>query len=164
MAAGTRSPCKKSRRGVVICSYASLSAYPTWYAIGTNGPPDGRCRETQLCRDNCRRVCTHAEIAALRKLPTDKRQGDVLYHVKVDDHGAMVPTGGPSCVECATALQSSPVVEVWLYQRLDGVPPELNRVPARDAPVPPNVAAWVEWPMARFYQATMEANGLGEWL
>lgn len=104
--AAMKSPCSKSKRGVVVWGDAS-----TFVASGFNGPPKPFvCTGSDECRRACREICVHAEMRAImesRNFHTD------LLHVKVVADTA-VPSGPPSCVACSKMILEAGIVRVWL--------------------------------------------------
>src|SRR3954469_17669298 len=108
---GARSPCAKSKRGVVLFDPdPDMQPEPGrddhLPGRGWNGPPPGfECAGTEVCRSKCRNVCMHAEqIAIIDALRGNERMRDlVLLHVKVVD-GVIVAGGPPSCVECSRLI------------------------------------------------------------
>ncbi len=110
--AAAKSPCTKSKRGVVIWNegYGNDSDR---YAMGFNGPPPGFiCDGSDECRNACSRLCVHAEPRALMKAP---RGSTDLLHVKVVN-GVAVPSGPPSCELCSKAILDFGIRRVWLLQ------------------------------------------------
>ena len=106
--AAKKSPCSKSKRGVVIWASFPSSAAPV---LGFNGPPPGfTCYGTEVCRESCSKICVHAEIRALMKA---SREHTDLLHVKVQG-GAAVASGPPSCPHCSKSILDSPIRRVWL--------------------------------------------------
>jgi len=110
-----RSPCAKSRRGVVIFNTFNNQIV----GVGNNHPPGPMaCDGSEECRTDCRVRCVHAEAAALReaKLGTDGHRFDLL-HVKVNNEGTLVSGGGPSCALCSKEILDSRIKGVWLFER-----------------------------------------------
>jgi len=121
-----RSPCAKSKRGVVIFD-------PTMKLVmgyGYNGPPHDGCHGDIRCRTHCNKVAVHAEERAVRMLislhdavmPPPEMH---LVHVKLGGVGEFenraVAGGGPSCVTCSrTILDSGLVAFVWLFEAQTG--------------------------------------------
>lgn len=117
VAAGARSPCAKSKRGVALYDFALGEARVV--ARAWNSPPPGfACDGSAACRAACREVCVHAEIAALITAGPRAR-GRSLLHVKVVD-GRAVPGGGPSCVGCSRAIVQAGIRTVRLLEERDG--------------------------------------------
>ena len=116
--AAKRSPCAKSKRGVVIwCPINSM------FAIGFNHPPDGfRCDDSDACREHCNKLCLHAEQEALmaaRGRSVFRSSPRVLHllHVKVDADGNAVPSGPPSCWQCSRLIVDCLHIDtVWLLE------------------------------------------------
>lgn len=135
---GCRSPCEKSRRGVVVWERAgreqlvSEAFFTTqvrfWHSF--NRPPVGfRCDGSDHCRRFCGQLCVHAEqaaILAMLKSPSWKKGHDYeLLHVKVVG-GEPVPSGLPSCWHCSKLILEAGIQFVWLFHE-DG----LRRYPAQ---------------------------------
>ena len=129
-----RSPCKKSRRGVVVFSPETFDRlYPPEYeptehdaaihGVGFNGAPSWPvgtptfgCDGSDKCRSLCRKRCAHAATRALRTVSEEAYRLH-LAQVKIGDDGHVAPSGGPSCAACALAILDNGAVEVvWLYQ------------------------------------------------
>ncbi len=111
--AARRSPCQKSKRGVVI--YSTDRQDFQIEAVGFNGPPPGFSCNGK-CFSRCRDYAVHAEQRALvdlipnREIPSRAH----LVHVKVVD-GELVPSGGPSCPQCSKLIVEAEIEVVWLY-------------------------------------------------
>ncbi len=106
--AAVKSPCSKSKRGVVTWDGGIGRDQPI---TGFNGPPAGfACDGTDACRKACGTRCVHAEIRVLMKGYASHTD---LLHVKVRN-GEAVPSGEPSCPHCAKAILDSPIKRVWL--------------------------------------------------
>jgi deoxycytidylate deaminase len=94
-----KSPCTKSKRGVVIISQ------PGGLIIGKgfNRPPgDFKC-EQSICRKFCSDYTVHAEMVAMYDTLTSKIYGlkdATLYHAKIK-YGVVMPVSKPSCVDCS---------------------------------------------------------------
>lgn len=102
----TWSPCR-SKRGVVIFSGDDVLSH------GHNSKPSGfECDGSEACKATCRREAVHAEQRALLNLRSPATCE--MLHVKTVD-GALVPSGGPSCVECSKLLVAARVTAAWLY-------------------------------------------------
>ncbi len=107
--AALKSPCCKSKRGVVAWDARSASREKP--VTGFNGPPPGfACDGTDACRAACGKLCVHAEIRALMLAPKDFTD---LLHVKVRA-GAPVPSGAPSCPDCSKSILDRGFKRVWL--------------------------------------------------
>jgi deoxycytidylate deaminase len=167
VAFGRRSPCAKSKRGVVI-----LRENGQIVGAGFNHPPGGlACTGDAACWADCGKLCVHAEMSALRDVGT--RGGPLeVVHIKVVD-GLPVPGGGPSCSPCARdMLDDGRVVAVWLFEltascdRCHGLG-QLRGWIAHDesrlitCPTckgrPEQASAWRRYPIVEFYEATMRA-------
>jgi len=107
--AAKRSPCSKSKRGVVLwCPeiYCSLT-------LGWNHPPEPMfCDGSEACRESCGKLCVHAEADALINAQHNV-DGYSMLHVKVAD-GEAVPSGPPSCWQCSRLLLGAKIKKVWL--------------------------------------------------
>lgn len=116
--AAGRSPCAKSRRGVVIF-HTRADAWPlaSPVAVGSNGPPPPfACDGSDSCRAACNRVAVHAEEAALLNALSNGRlvEDAEMLHVKVDADGRPVASSGPSCWQCSRALVAAGLAGMWL--------------------------------------------------
>src|SRR4051812_24910190 len=101
------SPCR-SKRGVVIFSAGDVISY------GYNYKPRGfDCDGSAECKATCRREAVHAEQQALMSAG-NRAHASELLHVKTVD-GKLVPSGGPSCVECSKLAWAARIAWVWLY-------------------------------------------------
>jgi deoxycytidylate deaminase len=101
------SPCR-SKRGVVIFSDGNVISH------GYNYKPRGfECDGSEACKASCRREAIHAEQQALLSAGSQAHASE-LVHVKTVD-GHLVPSGGPSCVECSKLARAVGIAWVWLY-------------------------------------------------
>jgi deoxycytidylate deaminase len=101
------SPCR-SKRGVVIFRGDDVVTH------GYNYKPSGfDCDGSEACKSTCRKEAIHAEQQALLSAGT-KASGADMLHVKAVD-GALVPSGGPSCVECSKLAKAAGIAGFWLY-------------------------------------------------
>lgn len=101
------SPCR-SKRGVVIFSDGDV------ISLGHNYKPRGfDCDDSNECKATCRREAIHAEQQALMSAGNRAHASEML-HVKTVD-GTLVPSGGPSCVECSKLALAAGIAWVWLY-------------------------------------------------
>lgn len=118
VAFGRKSPCAKSKRGVVI-----FDPHLGLVCGGFNHPPTGfSCDESDACRAACGKLCLHAEAEALRRIPADSARYRLqLLHIKVVD-GDPVPSGPPSCWQCSKEIVASGIGLVWLWHDDDGDP------------------------------------------
>lgn len=169
--AAARSPCQKSKRGAVLFNpITGIVSTPAW-----NSRPDDKCdTRCQPLRGNglkpivlhqtpsrCSMMCVHAESRAVRfalehatrsqfvgdgDFTFDVRDMELL-HVKIDDKGELVTSGGPSCWQCARELADVGVLGVWLYE---------ETATSRD----PREGAWNFYMMKEFYDLTMKDNDL----
>lgn len=145
IAMAVQSPCRKSRRGVVLFDRRGGEV-----GLGFNGLPGaGVCTGDDACRKACGRRCVHAEVRAIRDAIARgwarARPGPVLdlisgLHVKVDEDGQLVAGGPPSCAECAREILDVGLEYFWLFE-LDG-------------------RRWRRYPAATFYTRSLAAAGL----
>lgn len=106
-----KSLCSKSKRGVIIWN----PHYLEW-AGGWNAPPDTfTCQENEICRQNCGRLCVHAEQMAIINAAEARIAGSLeLLHIKTVDERA-VPSDKPSCLECSKLIMNNTSIKaVWL--------------------------------------------------
>jgi len=93
-----KSPCHKSKRGVVIISPSGLIV-----GKGFNRPPgDFKC-EQNICSKICSDYTVHAEMIAMHDTLTTglyALKGTILYHAKIKN-GIVIPVSKPSCVDCS---------------------------------------------------------------
>jgi deoxycytidylate deaminase len=109
-----RSPCAKSRRGVVIFDEHGV------IASGCNAQPAPfACDGSDACRAACGKLCVHAEAAALRDAGRFAVRGAHMLHVKAEK-GVPVASGPPSCWQCSREILAAGVAKVWLLHD-DGV-------------------------------------------
>ena len=101
------SPCR-SKRGSVIFAAGDVIAH------GHNHKPSGfECDGSAACKATCRAEAVHAEQVALLQAGHAARGAEML-HVKAVD-GQLVPSGGPSCVQCSKLGLYAGVAGIWLY-------------------------------------------------
>ena len=104
-----KSPCQKSKRGVVIYDHSSKM-----FSVGFNSSPNFICNGSQVCKKHCNQLCVHAEQAALIKLTAEKKELNML-HVKTKK-GKLVPSGEPSCWQCSRLVLSDERISwFWLF-------------------------------------------------
>lgn len=151
VAAARTSPCAKSRRGVAIIDREWEGGRVV--ASASNGPPAPlACTSDAACRAACRRVAVHAEQRALlwaldRSRARPRAPVFEVVHAKVNEAGELVPSDGPSCVDCSKLMLAAGVRRVYLYQeRADG--------PAQEPPV------WRGYEALEFHELTLAALGL----
>ena len=126
------SPCR-SKRGVVIFTGEHAVAH------GYNYKPRGfDCDQTVACKATCRREAIHAEQQALLSAGPAAAGSDML-HVKTVD-GRLVPSGGPSCVQCSKLAVAARIRGVWLYHD----------------------AGWQRYPIAEFHRQSLAAQPSAE--
>lgn len=106
-----KSPCKHSKRGVVIVKTGVV------IGRGYNNPPGEMQCNPEFCEPICAQYCVHAEenalLSALR-MGYDP-QGARMYHIKAVD-GRAQDALGPSCVECSKLVLQTGVREFVLKQ------------------------------------------------
>lgn len=148
-----KSPCAKSKRGVVVFHPVSGAMIGT----GFNGMPRGfSCSGTDECREMCSKRCVHAEERAIRQALfrllgsriTNQDQpldGFEAVHVKVVD-GKLVPGGAPSCWQCSRTVLDVGLKAFWLYE-IRWSRTEVN-------------ANWVSYTAEEFHRITLHANKL----
>lgn len=114
VAEANRSPCAKSKRGVVFFSRPGVYASRV-VSSGHNAQPEPfACDGSDACKAACSKLCEHAEAAVLRKIDLHGASGDLL-HVKTVG-GKLVPSAGPSCWQCSRAILADRRVDgVWLF-------------------------------------------------
>lgn len=101
------SPCR-SKRGAVIFRGPDLVAW------GYNDKPHGfACDGSVSCKATCRAEAIHAEQQALLSAGR-KANGAEMLHVKTVD-GELVPSGGPSCVQCSKLGLIAGIQAMWLF-------------------------------------------------
>ncbi len=106
-----RSPCRSQRGAVVFRHYDGA---PGCMARGHNDKPEGfACDGSEACKATCRQEAVHAEQHALLRAGLHA-QGSDLLHVKVVDQ-VLVPSGGPSCVQCSKLSLVAGIRFVWLF-------------------------------------------------
>lgn len=137
--AALRSPCAKSKRGVVLFNPMLLpnpaaisplrgSVADAIATLGYNGPPPGfTCKNTMVCRGNCAEICVHAEQRAIMdalRFSVSSIEGLELVHIKAvagpePGGGGIVATGPPSCLQCSRIIADVNLRAVWLWESTD---------------------------------------------
>ncbi len=160
-----RSPCVKSKRGVVLYNPEVADRWATNCALdlgdiaafvtgrGHNGPPTGfPCTGDPVCRSACPKICVHAEERAIREGGMLDDVHDLeLVHVKAGEGGVLVasPFGpGHACITCSRTVLDVGLRGVWLYEEI--VDPIL---PARQE-------QWRYYTAAEFHVASLRHCGL----
>lgn len=155
------SPCQKSKRGAVVFQPFNGRVCTPACNHRPDGPCDSLCRPgvpSRIGRSTCAQLAIHAEHAAILHAVAEEMaaayvaDGDLAFrvrdcemvHAKVDDRGHLVPSGGPSCLECAKAIMDVKLQGVWLY--------ETTHVNSLDGAV----AEWVFYPTRRFWELTLQ--------
>lgn len=113
--AAMQSPCL-SRRGAVIWLEGRGGV---WHAAsGHNHKPcfARQCTSNDACKLTCRSEAVHAEEHAIIDALKNRYNvlGANMLHVKVKN-GAIVPSGQPSCLECAKLIVASGIEFMWLF-------------------------------------------------
>ena len=105
-----RSPCAKSKRGVIIVNNGDI------VGRGFNGPPRGIECEPDVCMSVCSHYAVHAEQNAILDALTNGRplQGATMYHIKVKE-GAAKPSERPDCGQCSKISIQAGVAELVLW-------------------------------------------------
>lgn len=105
--ASWKSPCQ-SKRGVAVFNRVDV------IEVGHNHKAGGfSCDGSAACKAFCRIDAIHAEQHALLSR-NGRFNGADMLHVKTVD-GALVPSGGPSCVQCSKLMLAGGVAGMWLY-------------------------------------------------
>jgi deoxycytidylate deaminase len=106
--ASLNSPCR-SKRGAALFEGDAL------YSCGWNHKPKGfECDGSEECKRTCGREAVHAEQMALIGSGSYICSDADMLHVKTVD-GKLVPSGGPSCIECSKLILHSRIAGMWLY-------------------------------------------------
>lgn len=122
------SPCR-SKRGVVIFDGDDILTH------GYNYKPGGfDCDGSDACKATCREEAVHAEQQALLARGPKVVRGSEMLHVKTVN-GALVASGGPSCVQCSKLALVCGIAGVWLFHE-DG---------------------WRRYPMVEFHHLSLAA-------
>jgi deoxycytidylate deaminase len=101
------SPCR-SKRGVVIFSDGRVIAQ------GHNHKPRGfECDGSATCKATCGVEALHAEQVALLAAGSQAHASEMV-HVKTVN-GRLVPSSGPSCVQCSKLMRAAGIAWMWLY-------------------------------------------------
>lgn len=123
------SPCRSQRGAVAFVPRGGGSLI----GAGWNRRQGPACDGSAECKATCRGTALHAEQAAILSSGTAIEGCDML-HVKIVG-GALVASGGPSCLECSKLMLAAGVEGVWLYHE-DG---------------------WRRYPIKEFHALTLEA-------
>jgi len=152
--AALRSPCAKSRRGVVVYDPGTVRLL----GRGWNGQPEPfACSGDDACRAACGKLCVHAESRALAKarLSTHADKHDLhnthLLHVKVVDE-LVVAGGPPSCWQCSREILDADLGGVWLFEDAALSGHAYDLLSPRQA--------WRFYTAIEFHAATLRACGL----
>ncbi len=116
--AAKNSTCTKSRRGISIFSDHLL------ISIGTNSIAYGKCTGDDICKQNCNKICTHAEINAIYNFYKNnvfsKHEKDVsILHVKINEDGNLETSKNPSCWQCSRYILQQGFKGVWLFEQIN---------------------------------------------
>jgi deoxycytidylate deaminase len=103
--ASVNSPCR-SKRGAAIFKGEDL------VSVGWNHKPKGFvCDGSDTCKSMCSLDAIHAEQSALLGRNVS---GAEMLHVKTVD-GELVPSGGPSCLQCSKLIIEARLDAMWLF-------------------------------------------------
>lgn len=115
--AATQSRCR-SQRGAAIFWPNGHHVVANGHRViaGFNNRPG--CDQSDSCKATCRFHAVHAEEAAIMKCMAQglDMTGAEMLHVKVVD-GAIVPSGGPSCLPCSEMIVRAGLAGMWLYHK-----------------------------------------------
>lgn len=120
------SPCR-SKRGVAV-----FQGDTVFVSACNHQVPPRVCDGSPACKATCNQTAIHAEQACLIGSSRLLRGFDML-HVKVVD-GALVPSGGPSCVQCSKLMVAAGIAGMWLY----------------------HAEGWRRYPIDEFHQQSVE--------
>jgi deoxycytidylate deaminase len=102
------SPCRSKRGSVIFDRDGNVIAH------GHNYKPQGfECDGSEACKATCRVEAIHAEQRALLEAGSRARGAEMLHVKSVD--GKLVPSDGPSCVQCSKLGLAAGVRAMWLY-------------------------------------------------
>jgi len=109
--------CAKSSRGAVVFS----RTHGGIWGVGYNAPPAPfQCSGTEACRKSCGRLAVHAEqaaiVAAMPCFARLKLSPVEMVHVKIDEGGALVAGGPPSCEQCSKLILHAEISAMWLFE------------------------------------------------
>lgn len=176
--AALKSPCAKSKRGVVLFDPSASDLDDSFTVIageGFNGQPEPfRCAASEACRRDCAKLCLHAEDRAIRQAIAEWSEPPLddleLLHVKVVD-GEVVPGGGPSCWQCSRIVVEVGLRGVWLYETprctCNSVRPDLAHaegcwIRPIDSDGNWKAARWRFYTAEQFHRETLRACGIGD--
>lgn len=165
---GNKSPCAKSKRGVVAFTSDSWTSQPfVIVGEGFNGPPRGfTCGGDDACRASCAKYCVHAELRALWSAhdaftfaghATNKAVH--LVHVKVVE-GELVAGGGPSCWQCSRQLLDMGAAGIWLFEAPMQNVAEHGGMHPPIAEVQMGPGRWRYYDALGFHARTLDACGI----
>lgn len=101
------SPCRSKRGSVIFLGDDIVShGYNYRPLVACDGSPD--------CKATCRQTAVHAEQVALLAAGSSRAWCADMLHVKAID-GKLVPSGGPSCVQCSKLGLVAGIAGIWLY-------------------------------------------------
>lgn len=129
-----RSPCAKSKRGVVAYVLDDQADHSSVVGTGHNGPPGYglTCDGSLACRDSCPKRCIHAEQRALWQaaplmvphVPVPAARGVHLIHVEIEPKligktpYPIVACDGPKCWQCSRQLLDVGAAGIWLWEAM----------------------------------------------
>jgi deoxycytidylate deaminase len=158
-----RSPCAKSKRGVVLFTWEAKPEIDRDILVvlpgeAFNGPPPGfSCTGSDACRRDCAKLCMHAEQRAILYgfgRVAGRIAGCDLLHVKVVN-GEVVPGGGPSCWQCSRLVVEVGLRGVWLYELVGDVnEPRLLGTDEKRG-------LWIFYTAEECHRETLRACGIG---
>jgi deoxycytidylate deaminase len=105
------SPCVSKRGAAIWCPMDDAIG---GYLVSTGFNDRVGCTGDAACKAECRNWAVHAEMRAILAARQFVRDDYELLHVKTVD-GAIVPSGGPSCVLCSHMILAAKIAGVWLY-------------------------------------------------
>jgi deoxycytidylate deaminase len=109
--ASLNSACQSKRGATIFRGFNHI-------ASGWNHKPSPfKCDGSNECKMNCGKDAIHAEQhAILGALSAGYRQLDSseMLHVKTEN-GVLVPSMGPSCLQCSKLILSVRLTGMWLY-------------------------------------------------
>ncbi len=159
VAAANRSPCQKSKRGVVIYSRQPREQI---FAQGYNHPIGQECDGSETCRRECGRICLHAEQVTLLAIGDGYLPGPVeLVHIKTVD-GSPVPSGPPSCDQCSKLILAFGRIDyVWLLETMTANEwRKENALPPIEDGGMHLISTWKRYTAHDFHRETLKNCGL----
>lgn len=144
ISAAQQSPCAKTQRGAVLWRRASEGKQGLYLGAGFNHPPKPfKCDGSVACRENCNKVCNHAEEDALLKVPTRVAARWSLpecemLHIEVVN-GRAVSSGQPTCWQCSRKILAVGLKAMWLFHKSglkSYTPEEFHRLTLKNNQLP----------------------------